>query len=476
MSLIERRRAEVDAKLDSLSNEFAYWKAITTAEGGLGRHNSQVRRLAATIEGALAPLRETLQKPPKNAPDVLADGESWENQILAAHSIWEVFRSKLVLRQNQLFMNKLAACDDLAWECYSPALNLWDPDRKGPPLVYFSATWSPFAVSRDSNFQNEIRASTGTAAALQDDDFQAVLKQLPVPLVSIPWYQVFHLPGALIIAHEVGHVVEFDFGLTAEIQSALDGAGLKHATVWKGWAREMFADVFGCCAMGPSFAGAMIDLNATTVAKVQNEERTSGIYPTRNLRIRLLAEALRRTDHAPAAVRLCNGWEAVYGPMTKMTGFLDELPQVVSALLAGPYRGLTMTSIIKFPSEWCREVKVIGLNAAQNLPLAGHTDPRKLFAAAQWLHENLQSVRDMASAQENLVTQIIVKSTQLERGVRGTGVRGPDLQKKAQEEAKLVQLEAADRQRGVELRKLLFKPLPAEDPPPAAARRGRRKS
>src|SRR5271157_32705 len=159
MGLIERRRAEVDAKLASLANEFQHWKDITTVEGGLGRHNSQVRRLAATIDGALDPLRATLKS--KSATDVLAEGESWENEILAAHSIWEVFRSKLVLREDALFVKKLNACDDLAWECYSPALKLWDPDRKGPPLVYFSATWSPFAVSRDSNFQNEVRASMG---------------------------------------------------------------------------------------------------------------------------------------------------------------------------------------------------------------------------------------------------------------------------------------------------------------------------
>lgn len=468
MSLIRRRRAEIDAKLASLGAEFEYWRKITLAEGGLGRHNSQVRRLAATIDGALATLRATLKELPGDSERVLDEGEEWENEILAAHSIWEVFRSKLVLRHNQLFADKLAACDDLAWECYSPALQQWDPERKGPPLVYFSATWSPFAMSRDSSFQNEVKVSMGTKAALRDEGFQAVLGQLPVPLVSIPWYHAFHLPGALIIAHEVGHVVEDDFGLRKEIETAIEGAGLKFTDLWLEWSREMFADVYGCCAMGPAFAGAMIDLNATNVKKVQQEERKYGDYPTYNLRVRLLSETLRQTGHAGDAARLLANWEAVYGPIATMLDYLAELPKVVEALLKGPYRGKALTEIVSYPAGWDNDVPVIGRTAAQNMSLKGRTDPRPLFAAVQWLHENAHEAPNMARAQENLVRQIISKSAQV--------VRFDDPQTRANAEAKLAALEGADRARGAELRKTLLRPWPAEGPPREGAQQGRRGS
>jgi hypothetical protein len=395
---------------------------------------------------------------------VPAEGESWENEILAAHAIWEVFRSKLVLREDALFAKKLAACDDLAWECYGPALQLWDPDRKGPPLVYLSATWSPFAVSRDTNFQNEVKTSARAPAALRDEQYQQVLRQLPVPLVSIPWYQVFHLPGALIIAHEIGHVVEDDFGLTKEIGSALDGAGLKFADVWKVFAREMFADVYGCCAMGPAFASTMIDLNATRVSSVQSEERTYGIYPTRNLRIRLLCETLRQTGHKASADELLAGWESVYGRIEKMVDYLGELPQVVAALIAGPYRGKALSAIISFLTIWAADVQTIGQRAAQGQALSGYTDPRKLFAAVQWLHERGPAVATQ-KAYDNVVNQIVAKSTGAERG--------PDLKKEQDPEAKLKQLEEADRSRGATLRDLLLKQPPDQDLPPEAVPQGR---
>lgn len=468
MGLVERRRTEIDAKLESLVDEFEHWKAITTGAGGLGRHNSQVRRVAAMINGALDPLRNRLKNLAPNAFDVLSEGESWEDEILAAHSIWEVFRSKLVLREDALFSKKLSACDDLAFECYSPAVQLWDPDRKGPPLVYLSATWSPFAVSRDNNFQNEVRTSGRNPAALRDEQFQRVLRELPVPLVSIPWYQVFHLPGALIIAHEVGHVVEDDFELTAEIRSALEGTQLKFADVWKAWAREIFADVYGCCAMGPAFAGAMIDLNAVKVDSVQTEDGTYRMYPTRNLRIRLLCETLRQTGHETSANRLLASWKSVYKEMTKLVDYLGDLPKVVTALIGGPYRGNKLTEIISFPPAWESELELIGQFAMQNKSLTNRTDPRMLFAAAQWLHENALTGVDLGKAYDNLANQVAVKSAAAERGL--------NLQNEEDPENKLAQLEAADRARGATLRNLLLTPIPEEDPPPEGALRDRPES
>jgi len=280
------------------------------------------------------------------------------------------------------------------------------------------------------------------------------------------------LPGALIIAHEVGHVLEDDFSLTAEIRAALDGAGLRFADVWKGWAREMFADVYGCCAMGPAFAGAMIDLNATKVNSVQIEERTYGKYPTRNLRIWLLCETLRLTAHAADADRLRAGWELVYGKIAKMLDYRDELPKVVAALIAGPYRGKTLTGIIDFPANWAPDIRQIGQRAAQGLPLSGHTDPRKLFAAAQWLHENAAPGVDMRKAQQNLVNQIVARSSSTERALRGLDPQ-EEAQDKQQAEARLQQLEATDRARGAKLRSLLLTTKPEADPPPAGAPPGR---
>jgi hypothetical protein len=459
MSLIERRRAEIAAKLGSLDCEFQHWKDVTTAPG-LGRQQSQVRRITATLEGALEPLRETLAQLSVDSEEVLSNGEAWEKEILAAHSVWEVFRSKLLLRQDDLFKDKLAACDDLAWECYSPGRNLWAPESKGPPLVYFSATWSPFAMSRDTNFQNEVRAPHGAAAALGDTAFQAVLKHLPIPLVSIPWYQVFHLPGAILIAHEIGHVVESDFELSAEVSSAVVRAGLKHPDVWQGWASETFADVLGVCAMGPAFAGTMIDLNATSVKAVQTEDRAYGLYPTRQLRVRVLCEALRKTGHAAAASELLAGWTDLYGEMTTMRDYGDEVSAMVDALLAGPYRGIALTTLLNFPSEWCDPLPIIGKYAAEGnfTALKAYTEPRQLFAAARWLHEHPEV--HGPQRYENLLVQMISKGMNAVRAPRPgqkPGAGAGDYVEPLQ-----VQLEAQDRLNGVKLRELMLHMPPGQ--------------
>jgi hypothetical protein len=453
-TLPRRRYAEISAKLLSLNAELKHWKNLTEEENrGLRRHHSQVRRLAAAFDGLTESVKTAIEALLPGSTDAVFDNaESWENQILAAHSIWEVFRSKLVLREDELFRNVLAACDDLAWECYGPATTRFAPDRKGPPLVYFTATWSPFARSRDSSFQNEVRAGAGIAGMLTDDAFLAVLRRLPIPLVSVPWYQAFHLPGALIIAHEVGHIVEFDFDLTSEIATALDGAGLDHLDVWKGWASEVFADLYGCLCMGPAFVGAMMDLLSTSVKSVQTEVRKGGKYPTRALRVELMLEALIQTKHKNDAARLLSTWEGAYGPMQTMLNFKSDVEKVVKAVYDGPYKGTALTTITTFPTSVTGDLQTIGEAAAGGFiaQLAEYNDPRLLFAGAQWLHENPQPGQN-ADAYKFIVEQIMKK------GANQFRMRGKPVENKVTLDADLVMLEEADRQSGRDLQEFLHK-------------------
>lgn len=465
-TLSQRRRTEINAKLQSLDKELEHWKKITEEENrGLRRHHSQVRRLAATFKGLTESVSQSIQALPADAATVFANAKSWEDQILAAHSIWEVFRSKLVLREDELFRNYLAACDDLAWECYGPAMKRFEPDRKGPPLVYFTATWSPFTLSRDSNFQNEVRISWGTGGALSDEQFQTVLRRLPIPLVGVPWYQVFHPPSALIIAHEAGHIVEFDFDLTAEILSALDSAGLNHPDTWKGWASEVFADLYGCMCMGYAFVGALMDLLATSVSAIQTEERRRGKYPTRALRVELMLEALKgQLGHPGESDRLRSMWEGVYGRMQTMLDFKDDVKRVVRAVYKGPYRGIALTEITTFPQNAREILQTIGQAAADGFldDLDHYKDPRELFAAAQWLHENPQP-RQHAGAYKFIIEQIVKK------GANQFRTRGEPVEDKAVLDADLKPQEETDRKNGRALSDYLLTlgayPPPAAGPP-----------
>jgi hypothetical protein len=452
LALPERRRAEIAAKLNSLDAELDHWKQLTEKENlGLRRHHSQVRRLAAVFDGLTESVKRSLGALPAGLTTMLSDAEPLEKQILAAHSIWEVFRSKLVLREDDLFRNVLAACDDLSWECYGPAMKQFAPDRKGPPLVYFTATWSPFAMSRDSNFQNEIRSGASTAGALTDNAFLEVLRRLPIPLVGVPWYHAFHLPGALIIAHEVGHIVQFDFDLTSDIAAALNGARLAHPQVWKGWASEVFADLYGCLCMGPAFVGAMMDLLSTSVNSIQTEVRTGGSYPTRALRIELMLEGLIHSGHNDDAVRCRSTWEGAYGRMQTMLDFKNDIEKVVKAIYAGPYKGIALTAITSFPTGAAGDLQTIGEAAAGGYggSLEAYNDPRLLFAGAQWLHGNLQLGQN-PDAYKLIVEQIVKK------GATQFRMRGEPVKDKATLEADLIALDSMDRQSGRDVHSFLF--------------------
>lgn len=444
------RLSEVQAKLRSLDEELGHWAKLTEAENlGLRRHRLQVARLTTVLHQLTAEVRAALNAQP-SATTVLASVEAWENQILAAHSIWEVFRAKLVLREDGLFRDILAACDDLLWAFYAPAMARFAPDRKTPPLVYFTSTWSPFAIVRDTSFQNEIRITSSAAGALADDTFLQVLRRLPIPLVSLPWYQGFHLPGALVLAHEAGHIVASDFDLTADIAAALASAQLSNPAIWESWSAEVFADVYGCVMMGPPFVSALMNLLTVAPETVQNEVRSTGKYPTRSLRIEIALSALAHLGHTSSAEQLRGSWEEVYGPMRTMTELLPDVEKVVAALLAGPYKGLALTSLDPFPSGKARNIQTIGEAARDNFPaiLRNYSDVRLLFAAAQWVHEH-SSGPSAIPAYGRIVSQAVTRGAN-EFRMRGEPVKHTDL------EAGIADARSADEQTGRELFELLF--------------------
>lgn len=444
----ERRLAELRSKLSSLRIELDAWKKLTDDSPPLKRHQSQIRLLDATLTALLMPVDQALAAQPGEA-DIFEKGVGWENDILAAHSIWEVFRAKYVLRQNEIFRDYLAACDDLAWECYAPALKRFAPGAlKEPPLVYLSATWSPFAQSRDTNFLNEVRATGGGLAKLGSEEFQQVLARLPIPLVSLPWYQLLHLPGAIIVAHEIGHVVERDFKLTDALIAALEGAGLANPEVWKAWASEVFADVYGCLAMGPTFAGSLMDLMTTARSTVANERRMSGAHPPRALRVEIVLTVLTETAYADEANRLRAAWEATYTRPHAMEDFVEDAKRAAKAVMHGPYSGAKLTDVVSFPkSATLANIRIFAAQG-QAINLAPYSDPRELFAAAQMLHEEpLQN-------QKPNVFKLLVDQA-IRRGANQYRSQGQVIEKKAQLDAELAAREKQARNDAEGLRTLL---------------------
>ena len=121
----------------------------------------------------------------------------------------------------------------------------------------------------------------------QSYGWPAAAMRLPFSLIGVPWFQSGFLPGALAIAHEVGHAVESDFDLAPNLQDLIETALSSSSTRqshWKRWAGEMFADLWGCLAVGPAFTRALAELLVS-----RNESSLSvnltGEYPPPPLRV-----------------------------------------------------------------------------------------------------------------------------------------------------------------------------------------------
>jgi hypothetical protein len=336
-----RKSAELAAKLKGVTQELEEWKQLSKPGAELEKHHTQILRLATQIETV--------------TPDIqarIANVDDWaqtEAMVLELHRIWDFFRNKLALRQVGVFQKYLALADDFAWECYRPAQekgtgahNVALAEVREPPLVFLSGITTPFAISRNSSYEREIA----------DDrvrDFRELVVRLPVPVLGVPWFQLRHLPDALVIAHEVGHLVEDDFGLTPTLSrlltEALTSAGATGRSVeWEGWLGETFADIYGTLAGGPAFAQALADFAAVSISTVS----TLKDYPPVDIRVRIVLRALHESGFPTQAQELLQRWES-HAPHVNTVD--SELPAVVAALINGPYPefgGAALRDVINF--------------------------------------------------------------------------------------------------------------------------------
>lgn len=409
MNLAQRKLVEALRKSASLDAEFTYWLGITAPGKRLEKHNTQVVR----ITGRLKPLQQRVSQQLEGLAhgqvtdsEILARCPDQEILILETHRIWEFFRDKLLLRESAAFSEYLYAADEFAWACYKPAVESVIPEHvptektKEPPLVFLDMNPSPFAVARERAYL--LPAAVGPQL-LSLDALTAELKQLPIPVIGVPWYQPQHLSDALVIGHEVGHLVEEDLRLSDRLRTLLTDrlqgvAPSARLDAWLSWKSEIFADLYGLLATGPAFASALIDFLALAPHSIVDEEHTSewwGAYPTAYLRILLVLQALEMlgTDARPEfrleARKMREGWRGLF-PTHRMPQFEADLPLVAGALLDGPYPefgGKTLRQVLSFsPADHERA----GTDATTMLETANgpaSVGVRTLFAAARLAFE-----------------------------------------------------------------------------------------
>jgi hypothetical protein len=374
----ERKKIELEAKLTGLDDEFAAWLESSAQNGPLEKHHSQIRAVINSLRGPVESLRRQIE-----APEAARSWTNSELELLRIHEVWNFFRQKFALRNVAVFRPYLDLADDFTWACYQPAqqLSQLPPDSaREPPLTFFGPVSAPFAIPRGSSY-----AAGLNGMVMNNAQLESAVQSLPIPVISVPWFQLRHLPDALVLAHEVGHHVEHDFDLTPMLTLLLDaaltsaGAPQEHRRRWRGWLGEVFADVYGALAAGVAYGQILADFGAIGASATAGTKA----YPPLRTRVRVVAEALVRKNSGQLRDDLMMKWSADF-PAERATAYDEEAAHVVRTLIAGPYPQfgcVPLTSLVD-ASSWETLAAQTATALLQPAELSMGIDVRCLLAAA----------------------------------------------------------------------------------------------
>lgn len=344
MNLHAMRTGLVRDYLDDFRREQEALKAwpdttVTTTEGGVRHtdrpfehHRSRVDLTLVYMRGWTDRLAQAL-----DTRD-LAQTVELGRRLERLRKIWLYFRDKFDQRERLSNRLMLDLADRLAWQVcrhhHEAALAAGRLPGVEPavPLVCFSPKPSPWAQPRHGVFLPE----TLSDFEIVEREVATWTSRLPLPIIGLPWFQVAHLPQAPVIAHEVGHLIDSQYGLSAGLEQAIDEAvdPLRRG-LWRKWAREAFADFFGTLTMGPAYVlaltGFLLDADA---GADQPDPVKPGKHPPPDARVALCCAALKRAGLDAigpfTADAILEAWRAGIGPVAMPVALREEAAKVAS--------------------------------------------------------------------------------------------------------------------------------------------------
>ncbi len=336
IALSARRHFEASRRTASLEAALDGWRH--QAEGSLQSNQSQILAAERMLRVVLTRLQDTAG--PLPARDHL-------RLTVHAHSIWEALNARFAQRTEALFRDFLKQADQLAYDCYFPALQ---PAGKAPPLVVFAGALDPQMYLRNQALF--LDPSSPLRDALPE---AAAASHFPFPLITLPWHHRLQPESLVFIAHEAGHAVEDDLRLTAGFQEAIAAAdipGLRKPH-WLRWQRELFADHWACQACGEAYVCALADYlsaSGTDTPAINEGSR----YPPAWLRIEANLHFLEQLDlPTGTAIR----WREHYPTPTAEADFLKDLAAYRQALTTGapPFEPTVIKKADRLAGSWSSE-------------------------------------------------------------------------------------------------------------------------
>ena len=345
--------ADVRRGAQLIPQAIAEWRTLTEANRqGMGIHQSQVMAinllfdaLQGRVESALARLDPDAEAEPfaRALTDV-------EYELRASHSLLAVFRLMLAQRQTSDAMRAvLDAADLIAADCYRPWIVMareWgilgETQFREPPLTYLNALRFPAALTRDHVFG---------AFKLPLEGY--LDQKLPISVISLPFHYAVAVWNFCALYHEVGHPLDQDLGLRANLAAPLrdtltgravdgDPPTAERVRAWLLWLGEALADAVGVLQGGSAFAYALVNLLVKPAAEVTRLTLTD-VHPNPFVRL-FLVGALLRGAGVPAlsgtAQALEDLWRARYGQPDGLQAYVQDCPLVAQTLLDTPLSAL----------------------------------------------------------------------------------------------------------------------------------------
>jgi hypothetical protein len=379
--LLESRVASLRRRAESMPRELEQWVQDTEVGKPLEKNNSQldvisefmdlyIKRLSseATTLGTLA------SKIPPDVASVLGQAALLEKKLQTGDNIWSFFRNKLEQRYDPVFASELLVADLIAHDCYTLFRNATrrlgienQLEGRDYPLTYLQASYSPVTNPRH-------------APLLNVDETK---KDLPLPVIALPWNHLVNPWELLSLHHEVAHDIDFDLnGLSSQLKVAL-GTAVQSAGAhaWAFWVREILADFLGILMGGPSFASFLatfLTLPSTSVLSV----KSANVHPPHYLRT-LLNAAFIRTVAPGGKIQayiepLVTQWQHVYpSPPAQFASYADDFDVVISTILSTPLMALednqgkkhSIQELVSFTEEdFARQIEARDEFLAGNVP------------------------------------------------------------------------------------------------------------
>jgi hypothetical protein len=236
-----------------------------------------------------------------------------DSGLMVVHRVWAYYRDKFDQRKDPLFQSVLTAADEIVWSCYAQAFpGHPNPPAPSVPLPFLSPEATPLARPRSespflgSRHDPQTRTRGATPAEWRDTDddliraFRDILSKMPIPIIALP-YSCVQAPWELILlAHEVGHHVQFDLAPRkgpvekGQVEKFQTWLGNELGSPWDKRADEVFADVFSLYSVGAWGVWALAALEVSDPISMLRPTGQKGEYPPPLVRLAFLVRFAER--------------------------------------------------------------------------------------------------------------------------------------------------------------------------------------